>query len=1480
MANIIKIKRGLKSNLPNSSSTTLGELRYATDTNELFIDTGSENKLINKDYIDTKVSKTNDPIRVYATDTLGNQTTIPYSNTINAGYMVQRDSNAQVIVPEVPVADENAASKKYVDDGLALKPDTTSLDDVAFTGSYNDLVDTPTYKTINSEIITGTGDIPLQTQLSGTDGNIVTYTSTTGTLGELGFDNAPIQNSNKLVKSGSIWTELQKKINYTDIINNLTTTDTNKPLSAYQGKVLDEKITLAQQSTHDRGVVQNALTSQDQNYTITNVTVNNGGTNYTIGDILFLTSDLSFDAIINVTNVDTSGVITGISLGQGGSFTQDLPSIEDDFVGGTGNGAKFNVTTSLVNNSTLASISNPQPNDFATVLHDEIHDNLRYVWKYVDIDGDGNYEWVSGYPITNIERNFYNDPIKDGELDTNAVTTVKIANKNVTEEKIANNAIIARHITAGTITDSHIASGADIDQSKIKNLSATLNNKVSRTAVAYQVYGTAGANLETTISYATTNDASTIVQRDVNSQINVALTPTANTNATSKKYVNDQDELKVDKVSGSKRVYGTDSSGNQTTYDYDSFGKVDDVKVGNTSVVVNKIAALGTMAGEDKNDYILGNNPITAATKTKITYDSKGLVTNGEDLIESDIPSLHLSKISDVTVTPTEVNYLSGVTSNVQTQLNDKVAKTSGISKVYGTDNTGAQTLYDFNSFSHVDDVKVGTTSVVDSNKVANLGTMAGESKDDYVDLTSNQTITGTKKFTSDSTHYYTVVKDSSVEYTVAPNTNHYRGIRFEDKNNDESGFVRLNFGSDGTNVYEMGVRGEDGTYNIMYLGRTSTGTSYLNIPQPTANNTTSNQADTVGARNTALLNKVTKNADITGATKCKITYDSKGLVTAGADLADTDIPSIPLSKINDVIATYDEVNYLSGVTSSVQNQINDKVTKTSNISKVYGTDSSGNQTTYDYDSFGKVDDVKVGNTSVVTNKIANLGTMAGETAANYYTKVNADGTFIKVNPTITGSTKTKITYDSKGLVTAGDNLSESDIPSIHLSKISDVTATTAEVNVLDGITASTTELNYVDGVTSNIQTQLDNKVTKNTAITAGTKTKITYDSKGLVTAGDNLSSSDIPSIPLSKISDVTATATEVNYLTNTTSNIQTQINTVTGKIPSEATTSNQLADKAFVNSSIANMAANYITSDAQGDNFPTKAALIAGPYYYKGQLYTPTNNDYALVEDDETKNDATTRYIYDGVQWAFQYIVNDTPFTQAQLNAINSTITSNLVARYSDHIVNTDIHVTNTDKTNWNAKADDNSVVHKTGNETINGTKTFNDTLELKNNLSFRSYGSNDSGRLQFRAQPSDNIIRGTVAITDGYSTSGSGYNGFVAQMVARSGSTASEPFNTMRVSNKGIEYIKEANDGTITGQYIVVDNNGLVPSDRLATSGSTGQVLTKTSSGQSWQTVNALPSQTGQSGKYLTTNGTTASWVAIEEYTANEVETLWNSI
>ena len=48
----------------------------------------------------------------------------------------------------------------------------------------------------------------------------------------------------------------------------------------------------------------------------------------------------------------------------------------------------------------------------------------------------------------------------------------------------------------------------------------------------------------------------------------------------------------------------------------------------------------------------------------------------------------------------------------------------------------------------------------------------------------------------------------------------------------------------------------------------------------------------------------------------------------------------------------------------------------------------------------------------------------------------------------------------------------------------------------------------------------------------------------------------------------------------------------------------------------------------------------------------------------------------------------------------------------------------------------------------------------------------------------------------------------------------------------------------------------------------GSTGQVLTKTSStdyATEWSTIDALPSQSGNGGRYLTTDGSTASWQVV---------------
>lgn len=126
-----------------------------------------------------------------------------------------------------------------------------------------------------------------------------------------------------------------------------------------------------------------------------------------------------------------------------------------------------------------------------------------------------------------------------------------------------------------------------------------------------------------------------------------------------------------------------------------------------------------------------------------------------------------------------------------------------------------------------------------------------------------------------------------------------------------------------------------------------------------------------------------------------------------------------------------------------------------------------------------------------------------------------------------------------------------------------------------------------------------------------------------------------------------------------------TNINTINSKIPSEASATNQLADKAFVGDSINSVTAYYITKNAAGDQWSTRAELFAATTFYSGgQVRVPTKNDYTIVLDDENHDHATTRYIYNN-SWEYQYTVNETALTQAQLNALNSGITAAKVATY-----------------------------------------------------------------------------------------------------------------------------------------------------------------------------------------------------------------------
>ena len=380
------------------------------------------------------------------------------------------------------------------------------------------------------------------------------------------------------------------------------------------------------------------------------------------------------------------------------------------------------------------------------------------------------------------------------------------------------------------------------------------------------------------------------------------------------------------------------------------------------------------------------------------------------------------------------------------------------------------------------------------------------------------------------------------------------------------------------------------------------------------------------------LAQKVEKNEDITAATKCKITYDAKGLVTAGADLSEADIPEIHLAKVTDVTATAAEVNildgatlttqelnYVDGVTSSIQDQLDAKVAKNDDIT-------AGTKCKITYDAKGLVtggadlsaadipslDSAKINTLSAYAKatETAAIGTTDTLNIALGKLEKKADDAVV-ANEAITAGTHTKITYDAKGLVTAGADLSQADIPALNLTKVTDVTATAAEVNKLAGLDTTATELGYVHGVTSAIQDQIDSKVAKNADITAATKCKITYDAKGLVTAGADLSEADIPNLGAAKIANLTgyAKATEVAALAETDTALE-----AFGKI--QASLDNKIALTAL---SIDSASVDYLTYDSSNGKFGAKVTAAAQQsstdLTTAGALYEATKDKIELTD-------------------------------------------------------------------------------------------------------------------------------------------------------------------------------------------------------------------------------------------------------------------------
>lgn len=172
-------------------------------------------------------------------------------------------------------------------------------------------------------------------------------------------------------------------------------------------------------------------------------------------------------------------------------------------------------------------------------------------------------------------------------------------------------------------------------------------------------------------------------------------------------------------------------------------------------------------------------------------------------------------------------------------------------------------------------------------------------------------------------------------------------------------------------------------------------------------------------------------------------------------------------------------------------------------------------------------------------------------------------------------------------------------------------------------------------------------------------------DSKGKLKVADGVDNDDAATVGQmnTAVTNVdTKINNEITRATGVENDINSKVTTIEKLIPTTASTENQLADKNFVNSSI-----NSVTATFRG-NFETKAALDTWQTENPG---VAKQNDYAIVQQDETHKNQQWRYLFQDSAWVAQYKVNDAPFTEEQNAAINSGITKQIVDNTTAHIAN-----------------------------------------------------------------------------------------------------------------------------------------------------------------------------------------------------------------
>lgn len=203
--------------------------------------------------------------------------------------------------------------------------------------------------------------------------------------------------------------------------------------------------------------------------------------------------------------------------------------------------------------------------------------------------------------------------------------------------------------------------------------------------------------------------------------------------------------------------------------------------------------------------------------------------------------------------------------------------------------------------------------------------------------------------------------------------------------------------------------------------------------------------------------------------------------------------------------------------------------------------------------------------------------------------KTALDGKVDKLAVKPTAGAYTKVTINEEGQVTAGANLAATDIPDLATAKV-----TTLGGYVKGADKSALAASDTLNAALAKLENKADEKVVANNAITGATKCKITYDSKGLVTAGADLTLNDLPELTSEKVTlmtgyeaiasgDVAAVAA-TDTLNQAVAKLQYAVSKTQDTITGAASTivkDNLAANKFVISNADGKIAASAVASDA-----------------------------------------------------------------------------------------------------------------------------------------------------------------------------------------------------------------------------------------------------------------------------------------------------------